>query len=56
MYQYSHYRGPRRGGEKETEKIFEVIIAEHYFVYPVFSNTGKETVTQIQEMQSPIQD
>ena len=36
--------------EKEPEKTFEEIIAENY------PNTGKETVTQVQKVQSPIQD
>ena len=41
-----HYRGPRRKEkEKGPEKIFEEIIAEK------FLNMGKETVTQMQEVQ-----
>ena len=36
--------------KKGTEKIFEEIIVEN------FPNTGKETVNQVQEVQSPIQD
>ena len=51
MHQHSNYRGPR-GEEKKkgTEKIFEEIIVENV------PNMGKETATQIQEGQSPIQD
>ena len=44
-----HQRGPRRR-EKGPEKILVEIIAEN------FSNMGMETVTQIQEVQSPTQD
>lgn len=36
--------------EKEFEKIFEEIIAENLL------NMGKGTVTQVQEVESPIQD
>ena len=36
--------------EKGPEKVFEQITAEN------FPNLGKETVTQVQEAQSPIQD
>ena len=51
MHQRSHYRGPRREEEeKGPEKIFDNIIAEN------FLNMGKETVTQVQEAQSLIQD
>ena len=47
-----HIIGVPEGQEREKgpEKIFEEIIAEN------FSNMGKETVTEIQEEQSPIQD
>ena len=49
MQQPSHYRGPRRGGERERERgpqnIYEEIIAEN------FSNMGKEKVNQAQEAQ-----
>ena len=38
-------RGPSRRREKGPEKIFEEIIAEN------FSNMGKETITQVQEVQ-----
>ena len=38
------------GREKGHEKIFEEIIVEN------FPNMGKETATQVQEAQSPIQD
>ena len=38
------------GREKGAENIFENIIAEK------FPNLRKETVTQVQEAQSPIQD
>ena len=45
------YRGPRRRGEKEgIEKICEEITAVN------FPNIRKETLTQVQEAQSPIQD
>ena len=36
--------------EEKREKIFEKIIVK------TFSNMEKETLTQVQEMQSPIQD
>ena len=36
--------------KKGTEKIYEKIIVEN------FPNMGKETVNQVQEAQSPIQD
>ena len=36
--------------EKGPKKIFEEIIVEN------FHNTGKEIATQVQEVQSPIQD
>ena len=36
--------------EKEPEKMFEEIIAEN------FPNLGKETLIQVQEVQSPIQN
>ena len=45
MYQHSHYRGPRRRGEKGPEKIFEEIIVKN------FPNMGKATATQVQEAQ-----
>ena len=45
MYQHSHYRGPRRRGEKGPEKIFEEIIAEN------FPNMGKEILSQVQEVE-----
>ena len=45
MYQHPCYRGARRRREKETEKIFQEIIAEN------FPNMGKEPLTQIQEAQ-----
>ena len=45
-----HYRGPRRRREKGPEKIFEEIIDEN------FLDMGKETVSQVQEAQSPRQD
>ena len=46
MHQHSHYRVPEGGeGEKGPEKTFEEIIAEN------FPNMGKETVTQVQEVQ-----
>ena len=44
-----HQKGPRRR-EKGPEKILVEIIAEN------FLNMGIETVTQIQEVQSPTQD
>ena len=44
MHQHSNYRGLKRR-EKETEKIFEEIIAEN------FPNMGKEIVSQVQEVQ-----
>ena len=50
MHQHSHYRGPRRRREKGPQKMFEEIIAKN------FPNMGKETVTQVQEAQSPRQD
>ena len=52
MHEHSHYRGPRRRREREKgpEKIFEEIIAEK------FPNMRKETLTQVKEVQSPIQD
>ena len=51
MHQYSDYSSPGRRRERERpEKIFEEIIAEN------FPNMGKETVTQVQEAQSLIQD
>ena len=51
MHQHSNYRGPRRRREKERdEKIFEEFIVKN------FPNMGKEIVTQVQEVQSPIQD
>ena len=45
MHQHLYYRGARRRREKETEKIFQEIIAEN------FPNMGKESLTQIQEAQ-----
>ena len=45
MYQYLHYRGPKRKREKISEKIFEEIIAEN------FPDTKKEIGTQIQTLQ-----
>ena len=45
-----HYKGPRRRREKLPEKIFEEITAEN------FSFMGKETVTQVQEVQSSRQN
>ena len=36
--------------EKESEKIFEEIIVEN------FPNMGKERASQVQKVQSPIQD
>ena len=45
MHQHPYYRGARRRREKETEKIFQEIIAEN------FPNMGKESLTQIQEAQ-----
>ena len=51
MHQHSHYRGPRRRErENGPEEIFEETIAKN------FSNMGKETVTQVQEAQSPRKD
>lgn len=46
---HSHYRGPRGESkrEKETDKIFEKIITGN------FANMRKETVIQVQEIQSP---
>ena len=44
-YQCLHYRGPRKRREKASENILEDIIAEN------FLNLGKETVTQVQEVQ-----
>ena len=41
---------PEEEGKKGPEKIFEEIIAEN------FPKVGKETVTQVQEAESPIQD
>ena len=40
-----HYRIFRKRREKGPEKIFEEIMAEN------FPNMGKETVTQVQEVQ-----
>ena len=40
-----NYRGTRRRGEREIEKIFENMIVEN------LPNMGKEIVTQIQEAQ-----
>ena len=37
-------------GKEGTKKIFEEIIGEN------FPNMGKETITHVQEAQSPIQD
>ena len=45
MHQYSYYRGPRRRGGKENEKIFDEIIVEN------FPNMEKEIVNQVQEAQ-----
>ena len=47
-----YFIGVPKGEEKEKghEKIFEEIIDEN------FPNMGKQPVTQVQEMQSPIQD
>ena len=46
MHQHLRYRGPRREeGEKGCEKILEEIMAENF---PIM---GKETVTQVQEVQ-----
>ena len=47
MHQHPYYRGARRRREREreTEKIFQEIIAEN------FPNMGKEPPTQIQEAQ-----
>ena len=45
MYQYLHYRGPKRKREKISEKIYEEIIAEN------FPDTKKEIGTQIQTLQ-----
>ena len=45
-----HYRGPREERDKGPEKIFEGIIAKN------FPNMGKETLTEVQEAQSPIED
>ena len=52
MHQYSHYAGVPEGEEREKgpEKIFEEVIAEN------FPDMGKETVSQVQEAQSPRQD
>ena len=52
MHQYSHYAGVPEGEEREKgpEKIFEEVTAEN------FPNMGKETVSQVQEAQSPRQD
>ena len=47
QHQLSNYRGPRK---RESEKIFEEIIAENFY------NMGKEIATQVQKVQSPIQD
>ena len=44
-YQYSHYSGHRRIGEKGPEEIFENIIAKYC------SNVGNETLTQVEEVQ-----
>ena len=44
MHQHLHYRVPE-GEETGSEKIFEELIAEN------FPNVGKETVTQLQEVQ-----
>ena len=41
---------PEEEREKGPEKIFEEIIIEN------FPNMGKETVTQVQELQRPSQD
>ena len=49
MQQHSPYGGPT-GEEKGPKKIFKEIITEN------FPNMGKETVTQVQEAQSPRQD
>ena len=47
-----HIIGVPEGEEREKgpEKIFEEIIVEN------FPNMGKEIATQVQEVQSPIQD
>ena len=44
-YTNLHYWGARRRRKKGLEKIFEEIIAEN------FSNMGKESFTQVQEVQ-----
>ena len=49
MQQHSPYRGPI-GEEKGPKKIFKETITEN------FPNMGKETVTQVQEVQSSRQD
>jgi len=41
---------PEEEKEEGPDKIFEDILVE------IFPNTGKETVTQVQEVQSHIQD
>ena len=47
MHQHPYHRGARRRREREkgTEKIFQEIIAKN------FPNMGKESLTQIQEVQ-----
>ena len=46
MHQHLHYRGPKgEEREKGPKKIFEEIIVEN------FPNMGKETATQVQEVQ-----
>ena len=49
MPQHSNHRSPRRR-QKGHEKILEEIIVEN------FPKMGKETVTHVQETQSPKQD
>ena len=45
MHHHLHYRGPRSRREKGPEKRSEKMITEN------FPNMGKETVTQVQEVQ-----
>ena len=46
----SHYTHLRKRRKKGPRKVFDEIIAGN------FPNMGKETVNQVQEAQSPLQD
>ena len=49
-YTNSHIIGVPEEDKNEPEKIFKEIIVEN------FLNTGKEIVTQVHEVKSPLQD